>query len=71
VSEQEGYRWREDDGTETTATWIDAQDTDIFRSKDTPMRLRTLTNYKSGDPTPRQFKLQWRKVGDPTWRDVP
>lgn len=42
--EQEGYRWRYDDGTETTATWIAAQDTNITRQTATNTRLRILAN---------------------------
>lgn len=67
--EQEGYRWRADDGSETTATWLASQDTDVSRAKLANTRLRLLTNV-SGDPPSEQLKLQFRKVGAAGWRDM-
>lgn len=40
--EQEGYRWRNDDGSETTATWAAAQDSDLTAALGTNVRLRTI-----------------------------
>ncbi len=70
--EQEGYRWREDDGSETAATWIVAQDTDITRAKETNTRLRVISNA-TGNPATHQTTLEYRKVGDADseWRSVP
>jgi hypothetical protein len=68
--EQEGYRWRADDGSETTATWLASQDTDISRTKDTVTRLRTLIDTTSDAPS-EAVTLQYRKVGAGSWRDVP
>lgn len=68
--EQEGYRFRNDDGSETTATWKASQDTDISIAKETPFRLRMLVNTGDADPTSSGLKLQYRKVGDTSWSDV-
>jgi hypothetical protein len=67
--EQEGYRWRNDDGSETTATWVAAQDTDITFSANTVVRLRILTNV-TGDAPSEAVRLQARKVGETDWWDV-
>lgn len=70
--EQEGYRWRNDDGSESAATWKAAQDTDITGlDKETTVRLRVLSDA-TGDPPTAQATLQVRKVGEPDalWRDV-
>lgn len=69
--EQEGYRWRDDDGSESAANWLAAQDADITRGKDITTRLRTVVDTITGDPPSGGLKLQYRKVGDAGWRDVP
>ena len=60
--EQEGYRWRDDDGSESTATFLAAQDVDITRVKNTNTRIRALVNA-TGDPASEQYQLEYRKVG--------
>jgi hypothetical protein len=67
--EQEGFRFRNDDGSESTATWRQAQDTNDSVAVSTTLRLRMLLNA-TGNPDPGQYKLQYRKVGDDTWMDV-
>ncbi len=69
--EQEGYRWRDDDGSESAATWLAAQETNISRAREVNTRVRLLVNY-TGDPPSEQVKIQWRKVGDADseWRDI-
>ncbi len=67
--EQEGFRWRDDNGSETTATWLASQDTNITRAKLTTTRLRMLINA-SGDPASQRYKLRYRRVGDSGWRDL-
>lgn len=67
--EQEGFRFRNDDGSETTATWRQTQDTNDSVAVSTRIRLRTLINT-TGDTFSGQYKLQYRKVGDDTWMDV-
>lgn len=67
--EQTHYRFRNDDGSETTATWAAAEDTPISLAKNTPVRLRVEIGA-TGDPANAAYKLQYRKVGDSTWRDI-
>lgn len=62
--DQEGYRFRNDDGTETTATWLANQDVDVTATG--PKRLRMLINAVS-DPPSTGFGLQYKRVGDSTW----
>lgn len=67
--EQEGFRWRDDDGDEDGATWLQAQDTDITREIETNTRLRLLLNT-TGDPSPVAFMLQFKKSTDSEWLEV-
>lgn len=67
--DQKRFRWRNDDGSETTATWAAAEDADISVAALTPKRLR-MQVAATGDPAAKAFKLQYRKVGDLTWRDI-
>lgn len=67
--DQSHFRWRNDDGSETTATWAAAEDTPISLAKNTPVRLRVEIGA-TGDPANAAYKLQYRKVGDSTWRDI-
>lgn len=68
--EQEGFRFRNDDGSETTATWKASQDANTTTAKDTPVRLRLLANISNAYPADRKFKLQFKKTTDGTWLDV-
>jgi len=65
---QKRFRFRNDDGSETTATWNAAEDTNISLAKLTPKRLRIQTEV-TGAITDRK-KLQYRKVGASTWKNV-
>lgn len=67
--EQEGYRWRNDDGSESAATWLASQDANIEVAVEVPKRLRVLVNA-SGDPASKRFKLQYRPTGGDTWLDI-
>lgn len=60
--EQEGYRWRYDNGTETSASYIAAQDTNITRDKLTNTRLRVLIN-STGDTASKTYRLEYRVAG--------
>jgi hypothetical protein len=42
--EQEGYRWRNDDGSETAATWKASQDTNSTTAVNNNVRVRVLIN---------------------------
>lgn len=66
--DQEGFRWRNDDGNESTATWADDQDTDLTALGGT-QRLRMLIDG-SGDPDSAQYQLEYRLSGG-TWAKVP
>lgn len=67
--DQEGFRFRNDDADEDSATWSAAQDTTITLPIETPKRLRVLVNA-TGNPTSKSLQLEYRKVGDPGWRKV-
>lgn len=66
--EQEGFRFRADDGSESAATWLANQDTSISRLISTNTRLRMLLNA-TGDVAAAQYQLEWRLSGG-TWRKV-
>lgn len=68
--EQEGFRFRNDNGSETTATWMASQDTDASVARETNFRLRALIDTAQDAPS-RNYKLQYHKVGAASWRDVP
>ncbi len=69
-TEQEGFRWRADDGSETTATWLANQDTDITRAESLNTRLRILLNT-TGTADPRQYILFYKLSSDGTYIPVP
>lgn len=62
--EQEGFGFRNDDGSETTATWRQAQDTNDSVSSATRFRLRFLVNA-TGDLPAKNFSIRVKKSGDP------
>lgn len=76
VRTQEGFRFRADDGSESGASWLAAQDADINRSPDTVTRLRLLTDV-AGDAPSEAFTKQYRRVpggqatGTGPWMDTP
>lgn len=67
--EQTRYRFRNDDGSETTATWAAAQNTPISLAKSTPTRLRVQIQTTNDAPS-ASYKLQYRKVGDTDWQEI-
>lgn len=67
--DQEGYRFRNDDGSETTATWAASQDTDLTAVLGT-RRLRTILNVTSGDPATATYRLDYRKSTDTQYLPV-
>lgn len=67
--EQEGFRWRDDDGSETTATWLDSQDTNITRATSTNTRLRVLVNG-TNDPDSSQYQLEYKLSSASSYRKV-
>lgn len=60
--EQEGYRFRNDDGSETTATWRASQDTPVSINKNTNTRLRILLDA-TDDPDSADFQIEYRIAG--------
>lgn len=69
ILDQQGYRWRNDDGSETTATWKTAQNTSASIPSATPARLRVLVNA-TNDPPSQGYQLEHRKVGTTAWKKV-
>ncbi len=67
--EQEGYRFRNDDGSESGATWKVAQDTNLSLGVGDRFRLRFVVDAV-GDPAAATFQLQARKQGEATWKNV-
>lgn len=69
LTEQEGFRWRNDDGSESTATWLATQDTGITQPTGTNTRLRTIMNTTNDEPS-ESYQLEYRKVGNTDWHKV-
>jgi hypothetical protein len=67
--EQEGFRFRNDDGSETAATWAASQDTNVSRATNLNTRLRVLVNA-SDDPDAAQYQLEYKKSSDSTYKKV-
>ncbi len=69
--EQEGFRWRSDDGDEDAATWLANQDTNIARSTATNTRLRTILNDTSaGNQATTQYQVEYKLSSDTVYRPV-
>ncbi len=66
---QEGYRWRDDDGSETTASWLASQDSNITRATAVTTRLRTLVDT-SGDAPTNQYQLEYKLSSDTGYQKV-
>lgn len=69
TNEQASYRFRNDDGSEVTATWKAAQATDILISPLESFRLRMVTDA-TGDPPAQKATLQYKKTTQPDWQDI-
>jgi hypothetical protein len=68
IADQEGFRFRNDDGGESVASWLTAQDTNIRRNTNLNTRLRVLVNA-TGDLPSTPFQLEYRRNGG-AWRKV-
>jgi hypothetical protein len=66
---QSGYRWRNDNGAEDTATWLADQDTASSIPIDTTVRLRIGVDTDI-DTDPMLLQLEYRKQGETQWRKV-
>jgi hypothetical protein len=69
--EQEGFRWRNDDGSESAATWRQLQDVTDSVDKTTNIRGRVLSDSTGDSPTITRT-LQYKLDTDPTteWRTI-
>ena len=67
--DQEGFRWRNDNGSETSATWLAAQDTHVTAPLSTNVRLRTLLDTTDDYPS-TAFELRYKKSTDSTYLRV-
>lgn len=68
--EQEKFRFGLDDGSESTHTFADAEDANISVAADTTRLLRITVDTNAIDAPDQAYKLQYRQVGNLTWRDV-
>jgi len=69
VTTQEGYRWRLDDGTETTATWAANQDTGIVAPANSVRRLRLVLDT-SGDANAANYQLEYKEANAANWTAI-
>lgn len=67
--DQAAFRFRNDDGSESAATWAAAQGSNVTMAAGSAARVRFLLQA-AGDPTGKAFQLEYRKVGDTTWKKV-
>ncbi len=67
--EQEGFRWRDDDGSESGATWLASQDSNITRAAATNTRLRVLVN-STHDPGSSPYQLEYKLSSESAYRTV-
>lgn len=70
--EQEGFRFRNDDGSESGATWAQNQDVNHEVAKQTNTRLRVLGDM-TGDANAEAATLEYKEASDGAdeWRPVP
>ncbi|MEE8306586.1 MAG: hypothetical protein V3R81_04930, partial [Gammaproteobacteria bacterium] len=69
--EQEGFRWRNDNANEASASWRQTQDVDDTVGKETNIRLRVLLDSTNDSPTVTRT-LQYKLDTDPAaeWRTI-
>jgi hypothetical protein len=70
--EQEGFRFRNDDGSESAASWAAAQDTGITAAAGSARRLRMLTDNSGQGVSNQTVTLQYKRDDEASseWRDV-
>jgi len=69
VLTQSRFRWRNDDGSESGATWAEAEGDDETITPGGVRRLR-MQVAATGNPASGVYKLQVRKQGAAAWTDV-
>lgn len=67
---QEGYRWRNDDGSESAATWKETQDTAGSAGTGDLLRLRGLTDHSGAVTEPVTVEYKKSTDGDTFYRPV-
>jgi hypothetical protein len=67
--EQEGFRFRNDDGSESAATWRQNQDVQDSVQPGGKARVRFVVNA-TGDPTSKQFQIEGRVKDTGSWRKL-
>lgn len=67
--EQEGFRFRNDDGSESAATWKAIQDTNVTSPLSSNIRLRMLVN-SIDNPDSTAYRLYYKKSTDSTYVPV-
>lgn len=67
--EQKGFRFGQD-AAESSPTWHAAQDSNVTLPADQNVYLAVALDF-SRNPGAKVYKLQYRKVGEGTWQDVP
>lgn len=67
--DQEGFRFRNDDGNETTATWKAAQDTNATSALSANVRLRFCINA-TDDPASSAYQLYYKKSSETHYKKV-
>jgi hypothetical protein len=68
--DQKVYRYFNDDGSESASTAMAAQNVDVTVSPGGVFRIR-FGIQATGDPTGKQFRLEYDIVGGSNWKQVP
>jgi hypothetical protein len=68
--DQKAYRYFNDDGSESGSTAMAAQNVDVTVSPGGVFRIR-FGIQATGDPTGKQFRLEYDNVGGSNWKQVP
>lgn len=63
------YRWRNDDGSESAATWAAANNAGIYTTPNNNKRVRVVIDAQNAG-SPESFQLDYRQVGDTNWKKV-
>lgn len=70
ATNQEGYRFRNDDGTESSASWKAAQDTDVSITAGENFRLRVIVDTTEAAAGERTYPLLYKKSTDAHYKRV-
>jgi hypothetical protein len=70
VYEQKAFRFRNDDGSESTATWKAAQNTDVSLAPGDPFRLRFLIQNDGETPSSDENFILYHRVNGGSWLSI-